>query len=118
MGIFSKAEIQIGNVSPRPRLKIGSVDKRSICLSEVMTAIPSRTTRPFIEDGYFFESRNSDRKCLTKAKTENWISGQTFDLFVGSHDGYSQPDNSAIHRRWVFFRKPKFRSEMSHQGQD
>ncbi|HVB55832.1 MAG TPA: alginate lyase family protein [Candidatus Acidoferrales bacterium] len=47
-------------------------------------------------------------KCLTKAKTENWISGQTFDLFVGSHDGYSQPDNPAIHRRWVFFRKPKF----------
>ena len=47
-------------------------------------------------------------KRLTKAKTENWISGQTFDFFVGSHDGYSRPDNPAIHRRWVFFRKPKF----------
>jgi hypothetical protein len=47
-------------------------------------------------------------KSLTKAKAENWISGQTFDLFVGSHDGYSQPDNPATHRRWVFFRKPKF----------
>ncbi len=47
-------------------------------------------------------------KRLTNAKTENWISGQTFDLFVGSHDGYSQSDNPAIHRRWVFFRKPKF----------
>ena len=47
-------------------------------------------------------------KSHTKAKAENWISGQTFDLFVGSHDGYSQPDNPAIHRRWVFFRKPKF----------
>jgi hypothetical protein len=47
-------------------------------------------------------------KSLTKAKAEHWISGQTFDLFVGSHDGYSQPDNTAIHRRWVFFRKPKF----------
>jgi hypothetical protein len=47
-------------------------------------------------------------KSLTKAKAENWISGQTFDLFVGSHDGYSQPDNPAIHRRWVFFRRPKF----------
>jgi hypothetical protein len=47
-------------------------------------------------------------KDLTKAKAEVWISGQTFDLFVGSHDGYSQPGRSATHRRWVFFRKPKF----------
>lgn len=47
-------------------------------------------------------------KGFTNAKAENWISGQTFDLFVGSHDGYSQPDNPATHRRWVFFRKPKF----------
>jgi hypothetical protein len=47
-------------------------------------------------------------KSLTKAKAENWISGQTFDLFIGSHDGYSQPDKPTIHRRWVFFRKPKF----------
>ena len=47
-------------------------------------------------------------KSLTTAKAENWIRGQTFDLFVGSHDGYSQPNNPAIHRRWVFFRKPKF----------
>jgi hypothetical protein len=47
-------------------------------------------------------------KSLTRAKAENWISGQTFDLFVGSHDCYSQPDDPAIHRRWVFFRKPKF----------
>jgi hypothetical protein len=47
-------------------------------------------------------------KSLTRAKAENWISGQTFDLFVGSHEGYSLPDDPAIHRRWVFFRKPKF----------
>jgi hypothetical protein len=46
--------------------------------------------------------------CLTNAKAEDWICGQTFDLFVGSHDGYSRPENAAIHRRWVFFRKPKF----------
>ena len=45
---------------------------------------------------------------LTNSKAENWINGQTFDLFVGSHDGYSQPDIPAIHRRWVFFRKSKF----------
>ena len=47
-------------------------------------------------------------KQLTKAKAERWISGRTFDLFVGSHDGYSHPENPLIHRRSVFFRKPKF----------
>jgi hypothetical protein len=47
-------------------------------------------------------------KCLTQAKTESWISGQNFDLFAGSHDGYSRLENPAIHRRWVFFRKPQF----------
>jgi len=47
-------------------------------------------------------------KCFTKTKAEGWISGQNFDLFVGSHDGYSRLENPAIHRRWVFFRKPKF----------
>lgn len=45
---------------------------------------------------------------LTKATTENWINGQTFDLFVGSHDGYALPDAAVVHRRYVFFRKPKF----------
>src|SRR5215469_3459623 len=45
---------------------------------------------------------------LAKAKAENWISGQTFDLFAGSHDGYTNVEGSAIHRRWVFFRKTKF----------
>lgn len=45
---------------------------------------------------------------LTKAKTESWINGQTFDLFVGSHDGYSHGENPVTHRRCVFFRKPKF----------
>jgi len=45
---------------------------------------------------------------LTNARAESWITGETFDFFVGSHDGYSQPDNSVVHRRSVFFRKPKF----------
>ena len=45
---------------------------------------------------------------LTNTKAETWIVGQTFDLFVGSHDGYTQTENPAIHQRWVFFRKPKF----------
>ena len=47
-------------------------------------------------------------KRLTQAKAEDWITGRTFDLFVGTHDGYFRPENPAIHRRWVFFRKPKF----------
>ena len=47
-------------------------------------------------------------ECLTQTKAEGWISGQNFDLFVGSHDGYSRLENPAVHRRWVFFRKPKF----------
>jgi hypothetical protein len=45
---------------------------------------------------------------LTKATTEGWITGENFDFFVGSHDGYSALENPAIHRRWVFFRKPRF----------
>ena len=45
---------------------------------------------------------------LTNTKAETWVVGQTFDLFVGSHDGYAQTENPAIHQRWVFFRKPKF----------
>jgi hypothetical protein len=47
-------------------------------------------------------------KRFTESKAESWISGEKFDLFVGSHDGYSLPGNPTIHRRWVFFRKPKF----------
>ena len=45
---------------------------------------------------------------VTRTKAETWVIGQTFDLFAGSHDGYSHSQNPAIHRRWVFFRKPKF----------
>jgi hypothetical protein len=45
---------------------------------------------------------------LVQTTAESWITGQTFDLLVGSHDGYSQPNNPTIHRRWIFFRKPKF----------
>lgn len=44
---------------------------------------------------------------LTNTKVERWISGEMFSLFMGSHGGYSRPENPAIHRRSVFFRKPK-----------
>jgi hypothetical protein len=45
-------------------------------------------------------------KSLTKTNVETWIIAQTFDLFVGSHDGYSQAESPTLHRRWVVFLKP------------
>ena len=39
---------------------------------------------------------------LPRVQAEGWIAGRTFDLFVGSHDGYSRLPNPAIHRRFVF----------------
>ena len=39
---------------------------------------------------------------LPRVKAEGWIAGKTFDLFVGSHDGYSRLPNPATHRRFVF----------------
>jgi len=39
---------------------------------------------------------------LPVVQAEGWITGRTFDLFVGSHDGYSRLPNPVIHRRYVF----------------
>jgi hypothetical protein len=39
---------------------------------------------------------------LPRVQAEGWISGKTFDLFVGSHDGYCRLPNAAVHRRYVF----------------
>jgi hypothetical protein len=39
---------------------------------------------------------------LPNVKAEGWISGHKFDLFVGSHDGYTRLPSPVIHRRWVF----------------
>jgi hypothetical protein len=47
-------------------------------------------------------------KQRTQAKAEQWISGETFDLFVGSHDGYSRLPSPVVHRRWVFSLKSGF----------
>lgn len=38
---------------------------------------------------------------LVHPKTERWIQGESFDLFIGSHDGYARLDPSIVHRRWV-----------------
>jgi Heparinase II/III-like protein/Heparinase II/III N-terminus len=45
---------------------------------------------------------------LPAVRAENWISGKSFDLFVGSHDGYRRLENPVIHRRWIFSLKSKF----------
>jgi hypothetical protein len=34
-------------------------------------------------------------------RTEQWIQGESFDLFVGTHDGYQRLSPPARHRRWV-----------------
>ncbi len=39
---------------------------------------------------------------LPRVQAEGWIAGKAFDLFVGSHDGYSHLPNPVIHRRFVF----------------
>lgn len=39
---------------------------------------------------------------LPHVQAEGWISGKTFDLFVGSHDGYNRLRNAVVHRRYVF----------------
>ena len=39
---------------------------------------------------------------LPNVQAQGWLAGKTFDLFMGSHDGYSQLANSIVHRRLVF----------------
>jgi hypothetical protein len=41
---------------------------------------------------------------LPHVRSEGWITGRSFDLFVGSHNGYLP----ATHRRWVFSLKSCF----------
>jgi hypothetical protein len=45
---------------------------------------------------------------LPKVTAEGWINGQTFDLFVGSHDGYHRLVDPVVHRRWMFSFKSRF----------
>lgn len=35
------------------------------------------------------------------SQTDQWICGETFDLLVGSHDGYARLDQPVRHRRWI-----------------
>jgi hypothetical protein len=47
-------------------------------------------------------------KKLPNVKAESWITGKTFDLFAGSHDGYCRLSHPVVHRRWVFSLKSRF----------
>jgi Heparinase II/III-like protein/Heparinase II/III N-terminus len=40
-------------------------------------------------------------KLLAHTKTEQWITGENFDLFIGSHDGYTRLASPVVHRRWI-----------------
>jgi hypothetical protein len=41
-------------------------------------------------------------------QSERWITGQHFNLFAGSHNGYTRLPAPVIHQRWVFHRKGQF----------
>jgi heparinase II/III-like protein len=42
------------------------------------------------------------------AKCEKWVTGPSFNLFIGSHNGYERLADPVIHRRAVFHRKGQF----------
>jgi hypothetical protein len=48
------------------------------------------------------------RADLSSVKAEGWMSGEGFDLFIGSHDGCSGLSPSVLHRRWVFSLNSEF----------
>lgn len=57
---------------------------------------------------------------LPNVEAEGWIVGKSFDLFVGSHDGYTRLPNPVVHRRFVFSLKSGFwliRDLMSGSGE-
>ena len=41
-------------------------------------------------------------KNLPKTTAERWITGETFDYFVGSHDGYRRLSSPVVHQRFIF----------------
>jgi len=41
-------------------------------------------------------------RSIPKVKAETWVNGQTFDFFVGNHDGYRRLPDPVVHRRFVF----------------
>jgi hypothetical protein len=45
---------------------------------------------------------------LPVAKAEQWLEGETFDLLLASHEGYTRLASPVVHRRWVFSLKGHF----------
>lgn len=43
-----------------------------------------------------------------RVTVEQWINGREFNLFQGSHNGYSSAPSPVTHHRWVFHRKRSF----------
>jgi len=46
--------------------------------------------------------------CLPNVSVDRWVTGKTFDLFVGSQSGYRRLKHPVQHRRYVFYLKPYF----------
>jgi hypothetical protein len=47
-------------------------------------------------------------RSLPEVQVERWITGESIDLFQGSHNGYHRPPSPVTHRRWVIHCKQKF----------
>jgi hypothetical protein len=45
---------------------------------------------------------------LPNVRAEQWIKGESFDFFVGSHDGFTRLPDPVVHRRTVFSLKSRF----------
>jgi hypothetical protein len=45
---------------------------------------------------------------LPNVRAEQWIKGESFDFFVGSHDGFTRLADPVVHRRTVFSLKSRF----------
>jgi hypothetical protein len=43
-----------------------------------------------------------------EARLEQWVAGESFDLFVASHDGYSRLPQPVVHRRCVFYLRNQY----------
>ena len=47
-------------------------------------------------------------RCLPEVCVENWVSGDSFDLLVASHNGYARLLDPVIHRRCIFGLRSEF----------
>jgi len=59
-------------------------------------------------------------RALPKVQTRRWVTGRTFDLFEGSHTGYTRLPMPVVHRRWIFNLKSRFcmvRDRVEGEGQ-